>query len=141
MRRVDVAEFIAGTRFNSFHFWMMFWSCLVVVFDMYDLVVFGAVLPVLMEDWGMSPVQAGAIGSAGLVGMMIGAIVFGSLADRFGRRNVLTLSIAMFSVATVLCGFAGDPTLFSAFRFVAGLGIGGILPSVIAMLTDYAPRG
>lgn len=89
----------------------------------------------------MSPVQAGAIGSAGLVGMMIGAIVFGSLADRFGRRKVLTLSIVMFSVATVLCGFAGDPTLFSLCRFIAGLGIGGILPSVIAMLTDYAPRG
>ena len=43
---------------------MLFWSCLIVMFDMYDLVVFGAVLPVLMQDWGMTPVQAGAIGSA-----------------------------------------------------------------------------
>jgi AAHS family benzoate transporter-like MFS transporter len=141
MTTIDVAGFISGTRFNRFHFWMLFWCCLIVVFDMYDLVVFGAVLPVLMQDWGMTPVQAGAIGSAGLVGMMIGAIVFGSLADRFGRRSILTFSVALFSVATVLCGFAGDPTLFTVFRFIAGLGIGGILPSVIAMVTDYAPKG
>jgi MFS transporter, AAHS family, benzoate transport protein len=141
MTTVDVAGFISGTRFNRFHFWMLFWACLIVVFDMYDLVVFGAVLPVLMQDWGMTPVQAGAIGSAGLVGMMIGAIVFGSLADRFGRRNILTFSVVLFSAATVLCGVAGDATLFTVFRFIAGLGIGGILPSVIAMVTDYAPKG
>jgi MFS transporter, AAHS family, benzoate transport protein len=141
MTKIDVAGFISGLSFNKFHVGMLFWSCLIVVFDMYDLVVFGAVLPVLMQDWGMTPVQAGAIGSAGLVGMMIGAIVFGSLADRFGRRNVLTFSVALFSAATVLCGVAGDPTAFTAFRFIAGLGIGGILPSVIAMVTDYAPKG
>jgi AAHS family benzoate transporter-like MFS transporter len=119
---------------------MLFWACVIITFDMYDLVIYGSVLPVLSKEWSMSPVEAGAIGSYGFVGMLIGAIVFGVLADRFGRRRILTASVILFSVATALCGFAPGPVAFSVLRFIGGLGIGGILPSVIAMLTDYAPR-
>lgn len=141
MPPVNVTEFISGARFNRFHVGMLFWACLVIVFDMYDLVAFGSVLPSLLEDWQITAVEAGAIGSTGPIGMMIGAIVLGSLADRLGRRNILTLSVAVFSLASVLCGVVADPTLFAALRFIAGLGIGGLMPTVIAMVTDYAPRG
>jgi AAHS family benzoate transporter-like MFS transporter len=119
---------------------MLFWACFIITFDMYDLVVYGSVLPVLMKQWALGPVEAGAIGSYGPVGMMVGAILFGILADRFGRRKILTASIILFSTATALSGFAPGPVEFSVLRAVGGLGIGGILPSVIAMLTDYAPK-
>nr|WP_269437480.1 aromatic acid/H+ symport family MFS transporter [Arthrobacter zhangbolii] len=119
---------------------MLFWSCFIITFDMYDLVVYGSVLPVLMEEWSLGPVAAGAIGSYGIFGMMVGAILFGILADRLGRTRVLTLSVVLFSVASALCGFAPNPEVFSVLRFIGGLGIGGILPCLIAMLTDYAPR-
>ena len=84
--------------------------------------------------------EAGAIGSYGPVGMMVGAILFGIMADRFGRRKGLTASIILFSAATALSGFAHGPVEFSTLRAIGGLGIGGILPSIIAMLTDYAPK-
>ncbi|KAD3633014.1 MFS transporter [Arthrobacter yangruifuii] len=138
---VNIREFIADTPFNRFHGWMLFWACFIITFDMYDLVVYGSVLPVLMEEWSLGPVAAGAIGSYGIFGMMVGAILFGILADRMGRRKVLTLSVVLFSVASALCGFAPGPEIFSVLRFLGGLGIGGILPCLIAMLTDYAPRG
>lgn len=141
MTTINIRDFIAETRFNRFHFGMLFWSCFIITFDMYDLIVYGSVLPVLMREWSMDPLQAGAIGSYGILGMMVGAILFGILADKLGRRRVLMASVVLFSLASALCGFAPGPLGFSLLRFAGGLGIGGILPCLIAMLTDYAPRG
>jgi len=137
---IDIRDAIGGANFNRFHLGMLFWACVIITFDMYDLVIYGSVLPVLMDEWSLTPVEAGAIASYGFFGMLVGAIGFGILADRFGRKRVLTASVILFSVATALCGFAPGPVIFSVLRFLGGLGIGGILPSVIAMLTDYAPR-
>lgn len=136
-----VREFVEQTPFSRFHFWMLFWTCFIITFDMYDLVVYGAVLPMLMKQWGITPVEAGAIGSYGFFGMMLGAVGFGILADRFGRKRILLTAVVLFSASTTLCGFAQSPPFFSIFRFFAGLGIGGILPTVIATMTDYAPKG
>lgn len=72
--------------------------------------------------------------------MMFGAILFGTLADRIGRKNVIAITLLLFSLFTFLCGFTDSPTVFSTFRFLAGLGLGGIMPNVIALLTDYAPK-
>ncbi len=94
----------------------------------------------LIEKWNLSPVEAGAIGTYGLFGMMFGAILFGTLADRIGRKNVITITLLLFSLFTFLCGFSQTPTVFSTYRFLAGLGLGGIMPNVIALLTDYAPK-
>lgn len=140
MTTINIKSFIDEAGFNRFQAGMLFWSCFIITFDMYDLVVYGSVLPVLMKQWALGPVEAGAIGSYGPVGMMVGAILFGMMADRFGRRKVLTASIILFSAATALSGFAPGPAEFSILRAIGGLGIGGILPSIIAMLTDYAPR-
>lgn len=137
---IHIRSVIEEGRFNGFHFGMLFWACFVITFDMYDLVIYGSVLPVLMQEWSMTPLEAGAIGSYGIFGMLVGAILFGTMADRFGGRRMLVMSIALFSVATALCGIAPGQTVFSVFRFLGGLGIGGILPSVIAMLTDYSPK-
>jgi AAHS family benzoate transporter-like MFS transporter len=113
---------------------------MIIAFDGYDLVVYGTVVPVLIDKWSLTAVEAGAMGSYGLFGMMFGAIFFGALADRIGRKNVIAITLILFSLFTFLCGFAETPTLFSTFRFLAGLGLGGIMPNVIALLTDYSPK-
>ena len=140
MVKVNSTEIIANSKFNKFHLGLLIWSFFIIAFDGFDLVVYGTVVPVLIEEWNLTSVEAGAMGSYGLFGMMFGAIFFGTLADRIGRKNVIAITLIFFSLFTFLCGFADTPTLFSTFRFLAGLGLGGIMPNVIALLTDYAPK-
>lgn len=140
MAYINTTEVIANSKFNRFHLGLLIWGFLIILFDGYDLVVYGTVVPFLINKWHLTAVEAGAMGSYGLFGMMFGAIIFGILADRIGRKNVIAITLLLFSLFTLLCGFAKTPTLFTAFRFLAGLGLGGIMPNVIALLTDYAPK-
>lgn len=78
----------------------------------------------LIEDWGLSEIEAGTLSSYGLFGMMFGAIGFGILADRIGRKNVIAITLVLFSLFTCLCGFAANTTQFGIYRFLAGLGLG-----------------
>lgn len=140
MAKVNPNEIINNSKFNRFHLILFIWSFMVILFDGYDLSVYGTVLPILMEEWNMTSVEAGTIGSYGLFGMMFGAIIFGILADRIGRKKVIIINVLLFSAFTLLCAFAGDATTFAIYRFIAGLGLGGIMPNVAALVTDYAPR-
>ncbi|MCU0894180.1 MAG: aromatic acid/H+ symport family MFS transporter, partial [Rhodospirillales bacterium] len=125
---------------GRFHARVLFWCTLIILFDGYDLVIFGVVLPKLMEQWQLSPVEAGALGSSALFGMMIGAMGFGMLADRLGRKTGIIVCVVLFSTVTVITGMAATPLQFAVLRFAAGLGIGGVMPNVVALLTEYAPR-
>ncbi|QIN80886.1 MFS transporter [Rubrobacter marinus] len=114
---------------------------LTIIFDGYDLIVYGAVLPALLsyEPWGLTPVQAGAIGSYALIGMLIGALVVGTITDIVGRRKIMLFCITWFSLAMGLCAMAPSAELFGFFRFIAGLGLGGVVPTAIALTIEYAP--
>lgn len=140
MKTLDVNEVIDGARFTRFHWMVMCLCALLLIFDGYDLFIYGVVLPVLMQQWQLTPVQAGALGSYALFGMMFGAFVFGPLADRIGRKKGIACSFVLFSAATVLSGFATTPTEFGIYRFVAGLGCGGLMPNAVALMNEYAPR-
>lgn len=140
MRKIDINQLIDDARFNVFHWRVLFWCALIIIFDGYDLVIYGVVLPVLMKEWGLTPLQAGALGSYALFGMMFGALIFGSLSDRLGRKPVIALCVVLFSGFTVLNGFARDPLEFGICRFIAGLGIGGVMPNVVALMSEYAPK-
>jgi AAHS family benzoate transporter-like MFS transporter len=114
-----------------------------IVFDGYDLVVYGAVVPDLLayQAWEMSPVDAGNIGSYALVGMLVGALLIGYLTDVVGRRTVMVASVAFFSLMMVACSIAPGPELFGLFRFLAGLGLGGVIPTAIALTVEYSQPG
>ena len=110
VRKVDVHQTIDEAKFNKFHLNVLFWWCaLVIIFDGYDLVIYGVVLPVLMKEWDLTPLQAGSLGSAALFGMMFGALIFGPLSDRIGRKKVIMITVIIFSGVTFLNGFARRP--------------------------------
>ncbi|WP_394283911.1 MFS transporter [Corynebacterium sp.] len=111
-----------------------------VVFDGYDLIVYGTVQAELMEEWDLTAATAGTVGSMAFVGMVIGAVLVGRLSDRFGRKFAVLGSVVVLSVFTLLCGFAPSVWLFGAFRLIAGIGLGGLVPSVNAMTSDLVPR-
>ena len=140
MRQIDIHKLADGARFNGFHGLVLFWCALTIICDGYDLAVGGIALPSIMKDMGVNPTQAGFMVSSALFGMMVGAILFGTVADRIGRRRTIAVCVGLFSVFTLAAGFTGDSVTFSVTRFLAGLGIGGVMPNVVAQMTEYSPK-
>jgi AAHS family benzoate transporter-like MFS transporter len=140
MRQIDVHKVADEARFNRFHGGVLFWCALIIIFDGYDLAVAGIALPSIMKQMGVQATQAGFMVSSALIGMMFGAIFLGTIADRIGRRWAIVICIALFSVFTAAAGLTSDPVTFSITRFLAGLGIGGVMPNVVAQMTEYSPR-
>ncbi|TRW44879.1 MFS transporter [Georgenia yuyongxinii] len=112
---------------------------LFVVFDGYDLIVYGTVQARLREEWALDSTQAGTLGSVAFLGMTLGALGAGRLADHFGRKRTIIGSAVVLSVFTALCAVATDPVMFGALRLLAGLGLGGLVPSANALAADLVP--
>ena len=140
MRQIDVHRIADEARFNGFHGLVLFWCALIIIFDGYDLAVAGIALPSIMKEMGVDATQAGFMVSSALFGMMFGAIFLGTIADKIGRRWAISICIALFSIFTALAGLTNDPVWFSVTRFLAGLGIGGVMPNVVAQMTEYSPK-
>ncbi|HEY0816327.1 MAG TPA: aromatic acid/H+ symport family MFS transporter [Pseudonocardia sp.] len=115
---------------------------LTLIFDGYDNIVYGSVVPALLAEpvWHLGPAAVGVIGSYAAVGMLFGALISGPLADRIGRRRLILIAITWFSVFTALCAVAPTPGVLGLLRLVAGLGLGGVLPSAVALTIEFAPR-
>ncbi|MDF3145714.1 MULTISPECIES: aromatic acid/H+ symport family MFS transporter [unclassified Streptomyces] len=111
-----------------------------ILFDGYDLIVYGAVVPALLryEPWGLTPTDAGLIGSYALIGMLVGALVAGAVTDLVGRRKVLLISVSWFSLTMAACALAPSAELFGLFRLLGGLGLGGVMPTAIALTAEYS---
>lgn len=145
MQNINANEVIDHAQLKAIHWRVILLSALIIIFDGYDLVIYGVALPKLMVAWQIDTITAGFLGSIALFGMMFGAIIFGSLSDKletygFSRKKLIILCICLFSSFTFLCGYASNPQSFGIFRFLAGLGLGGVMPNVIALMTEYAPK-
>lgn len=116
---------------------------LAVLFDGLDMFVYGSVLPHMLEEkaLGITSGQAGDLGSYATFGMLVGALAAGTIADRIGRKKLMVSCVALFSLASGLCAIAGSVAVFGLGRTLAGVGLGGLLPTAISMVSDYAPRG
>src|SRR4051794_32649462 len=116
---------------------------LAVALEGFDLVVLGVVLPALLTEpgWGLTPNTASLVSVVGLVGVMIGALAVGTISDYIGRRQTMLWTVISFSVLTLLCAFAPNPWIFGLLRFLAGLGLGGVLPTALALINEQARRG
>ncbi|MFE2430524.1 MFS transporter [Streptomyces sp. NPDC059373] len=116
---------------------------LVVLFDGLDQFIYGSVLPHMLETkaLGIDPGKAGDIGSYANAGVLIGALLSGTVSDWVGRKKTIIASTAVFSLASAVCASASSLGGFTLGRFLAGLGLGGLLPAAITMVSEYAPRG
>lgn len=139
-QQLNVNEIIDNAKFKPFHWQVLLWCLFVIIFDGYDLIIYGVALPLLMQEWSLSSVEAGLLASAALFGMMFGAMIFGTLSDKIGRKKTIMICVALFSGFTFLGAFASGPTEFAILRFVAGLGIGGVMPTCVALTSEYAPK-
>lgn len=137
---LNVNRLVDEAKFKPFHFKVLFWCLLIIIFDGYDLIIYGVALPLLMEEWSLTAIQAGMLASAALFGMMFGAMIFGTLSDKLGRKKTIMICVSLFSGFTFMGAFADSPTQFAVLRFIAGLGIGGVMPICVALTSEYAPK-
>lgn len=116
---------------------------LVVIAEGYDLIMYGAILPALLDEpgWGMTKSVGGTVGSMVYIGMTVGALAGGRLADRFGRRRPLLVAVAWFMVWTAACAVAGSSWQLGAFRLLAGIGMGAAAATALALAREYTPPG
>ncbi|MFJ3308936.1 MFS transporter [Streptomyces sp. NPDC086549] len=116
---------------------------LAVLFDGLDMFIYGSVLPHLLatKTFGLTPDQAGDLGSYATFGMLVGALTAGTVADRIGRRKLMIACVTLFSLASGVCAMAGSVEVFGLGRALAGVGLGGLLPTAISMVSDYAKGG
>jgi putative MFS transporter len=112
---------------------------LLMLFDSWDSVVIAYTLPVLIGEWKLLPVQSGLLISAGYGAQFLGAIVFGSLAERYGRLPVLRWLVLVMSVLAIACALAGSYNQLVTLRALQGLAIGGALPVAICYINEIAP--
>ncbi len=136
---VNVNKWLEDATFSGFHWILFVLGLFIITCDGYDLVIYGATVPILLKEFGINPAQAGVIGSYALIGAAVGALIFGLLADKIGRKICIITCFALFSGATGLTGLTDGPTTFGVCRFLAGLGIGGVFPNIIALVSEYAP--
>jgi len=120
---------------------IVLFSCfLAILADGYDIGVIGAVLPALAEhpSWDVSAVELGSLASWALVGMLIGALFIGTLSDRLGRKRMLLISMTLFTTMQIGAALAPTPEMFGLFRFLGGLGMGGVIPVGAALTIEYS---
>lgn len=141
MRRVNVHEVIDNAPMNSFFWFIWLITAASKFLDGWDQEIFGVSLPSMMKELHMGPTIMGILGSAALWGAIAGALIFGVLTDKFGRRTVLAVAVLFFSVFTAFCGLIhNNVSLFAVFRFLAGMGIATMTPTTIAMVSEYTPQ-
>ena len=134
---------VAGGRQTSAAFWPVLLCWLAMTLDGFDMVVLGAVIPTLDAEnaLGFTTASLTSAATIGLIGVMIGSVMTGPIADRFGRRLTLVACVVLFSAFTLGTAFVPNKELFIAFRFIAGLGLGACLPTALTYMSEYAKEG
>lgn len=134
-----VLERLEALPLGRFHYKLLLVTGLGWLFDSMDTGLIAFILPVLAKEWGLAPGQMGLIGSIGLIGMALGAVVSGTIADRIGRKKVFTITVLLYSIASAFCALSWNYECLLVFRFLVGFGLGGELPVAATLVSEYAP--
>ena len=137
---VDVTEAIERARFGSLQFLILALCAWIALLDGFDTQAIAYVAPVIAEQWGIPMAGFGPIFGAGLAGLTVGAFVLSPAADRFGRKCVILLSVLLFGIFAVITARATTLNELLIYRFLTGLGLGGAMPNIIALTSEYAPK-
>ncbi len=137
--QLDVGRAIDEGPFTTMQKLVVLMAALSIVMDGFDGQLIGFAIPSIIKEWGITRGAFAPAVAAGLIGMGIGSACAGLFADRFGRRYALIGSVFLFGIATSAIGLASDVTGIALLRFIAGLGIGGALPSCATMTAEYTP--
>ena len=138
-RTFDVQALIDAHPVSHLQKLLLLLCFLVIAIDGFDTAIVGFIAPAIRTEWRLQVTQLGPLFAAGLFGLMLGAFAVGPLADRYGRRTMLVLSMIVFGLASLISSYADSLTSLIAFRFVTGLGLGGAMPMTITLASEFCP--
>ena len=138
-RAIDVAELMEG-KIARPQINIALWLCTLMVLEGYDMQALSFTTPSILAQWHVSAGDFGFVATAHLVGYFVGAMVLSFFGDRFGRKNIIIAGAVIFGVFTFSAGFATSPQQLYFMRFGAGVGLGGAIPTGIALAAEYMPR-
>jgi AAHS family 4-hydroxybenzoate transporter-like MFS transporter len=136
---VNIPDVIDNSRIGSLQITLFALCAACLILDGFDVQATGYVAADMSRDLALSGTEFSYVASAGLVGILVGALFFGGLGDKYGRRPVLIAATLAFSILTLLTGFAQSLEQLIVIRVLAGIGLGGIMPNVVALVGEYSP--
>ncbi|MBV9506878.1 MAG: MFS transporter [Acidobacteriia bacterium] len=136
---INVSEVIRNSRIGPFQLGIFILCGLCLIMDGFDVQAIGFVAPKLIEEWKISGALLGSVLSAALMGVLFGSILLSMLADRVGRRPVLIGACLFFSAVTLITARAQSVPELLVIRFIAGIGLGSIMPNAMALVGEYCP--
>jgi AAHS family 4-hydroxybenzoate transporter-like MFS transporter len=137
---IDIPDHIDRHPVGSFQLHLLLICATVLFIDGFDTQAIGYVAPAVAQEWKLPRGALGPVFSAGLFGLMIGALIFGTIADRIGRKWIIVLSTAAFGIGTLLTVLVQDANWLMVLRFLTGLGLGGAMPNAVALTAEFSPQ-
>ncbi len=136
---IDVAELIDGNDISVFQVSVVMLCFLILALDGFDTAAISYIAPVVRSSWHLQPYQFAPVFGAGLIGLMVGALLIGSAADKLGRKRILLFSVLCFGVASLVTAWAASMHELVILRFLTGVGLGGAMPNAITLTSEYCP--
>ena len=140
IQRLDVRELINGNPLSRFQKLVVFLDFCVIALDGFDIAIMGFIAPTLKHEWGVTNYELGFVISAALIGLALGAILSGPLADWLGRKKIIVNSVFFFGFWTIVTAFSQNIEQMIFFRFMTGLGLGAAMPNIGTLVSEYAPE-
>ncbi len=137
---VQVSRLLDERGLSSFQIMLIVWSFFIVLIDGYDIAAIAFAAPSLAKEWALKPGALGPVFSASLIGILFGSALFGFIGDRYGRKAALVWANLVFGVFTLGAAYSTNLDQMFWLRLLAGLGIGGVIPNVVAINAESAPR-
>ncbi len=137
---VQVSRLLDERGLSSFQIKLIIWSFFIVLIDGYDIAAIAFAAPSVAKEWALKPGSLGPVFSASLIGILFGSGIFGWVGDRYGRKAALVWSNLVFGVFTLAAAYSTNLDQMFWLRLLAGLGIGGVIPNVVAINAESAPR-
>ncbi|MDB5407920.1 MAG: hypothetical protein JWL84_2832 [Rhodospirillales bacterium] len=138
--RIDISDVLDSQKIGAFHIKLLIFSFFIVMCDGYDIGAAAFAGPALIKEWGLRGPELGVLFSATLVAGLIGSPLLGYLSDKFGRKRVVVGAALFFGAMTWSSVLAHSLSTMTILRFIAGIGIAGLLPIIVSLNNEFAPR-